>query len=276
MTNHHQPAVAVLLSTYNGEKYLSEQLDSLLQQSWRNFSIVVRDDGSEDGTLAILQHYLSRHANKLHQVPAAAESTTAGCNNLGASAAFGMLMQYVLANKSRLGLSSAYMMLCDQDDVWIADKIERQMQLMLHKEAATGTRNGANKPLLIHSDLRVVDADRQLIADSLVRFQGLEMQRKRFCDLIISNLVTGCTALLNEALATRALPIASQAIMHDWWLAMVAAAFGELVFIDEPLVDYRQHGHNTSGARQHQRASLRRLDGWQRLFSLPPVCICSK
>lgn len=262
MTTSNAPALAVLLPTYNGEKYLTEQLDSLLEQSYSNFRIVVRDDGSSDNSAELLKQYASENPNRFCLIQSAEGSTT----NLGASASFSFLIKYALENKALLGLDKAYMMFCDQDDLWFPDKIERQMQLILQTEQELGE----SMPVLVHSDLRVVSEEKELIAESLARYQGLETERNRFCNIVISNLVTGCTALINESLAYKALPVSADAIMHDWWLAMVASAFGKLLYMDEPLVHYRQHGQNTIGAKEHHRATPRRLDHLQRVFSLTP------
>jgi hypothetical protein len=97
-----------------------------------------------------------------------------------------------------------------------------------------------------------------------VRYQGLKPLRNSFGRLLVSNTVTGCTALCNEALLMRALPVPAQAVMHDWWLALVAGAFGRLSYIDAPLLQYRQHGANTIGAKEYKQPPL--LKGfWQRL-----------
>ena len=261
MTASDAPALAVLLSTYNGERFLAEQLNSLLGQSYDNFRIVVRDDGSSDDTPGILRHYAAQHSLRMHLLPSSDHPAGTVGKNLGASASFGCLLQYVLDNRQRLGLDRAYMLLCDQDDIWFPDKIERQLRQLL----AVERKNGVSLPVLVHSDLRVVSGDRQLIAESLTRFQGLETERNRFCQLVISNLVTGCTALINESLARKALPVPDQAIMHDWWLALVAAAFGELVFMDKALVHYRQHDSNAIGAKQHPGPG--RLHALRRLLS---------
>ncbi len=242
------PKLAILLSTYNGGEFLQEQLDSLFQQSYTNFVLVIRDDGSTDNTPEILQRNQAEHPDQVHVLSADHETS-----NLGASASFSYLVDYVLNHKSELGLEHAYMFFCDQDDVWFEQKIAKEFQCMQQAEARLG---GSDKPVLVHSDLRVVDENKALIAESFVRYQGLEVQRNGFCNIAISNLVTGCTALINEALARRALPVPAPAIMHDWWMAMVATAFGELHFIDEALVHYRQHGRNTIGAKEHQKAEI--------------------
>jgi hypothetical protein len=104
----------------------------------------------------------------------------------------------------------------------------------------------------------------------LINYQGLEIERNNFSNLVISNLVTGCTALINESLAEKALPIPESAIMHDWWLALVAAAFGKLVYLDIPLVRYRQHGSNTIGAKEFTKVSVVSMSLCRRILERKP------
>ncbi len=263
MPMNTQPQIAVLLSTYNGEKFLGEQLDSLLAQSYRSFVLVVRDDSSTDGTFALLQGYVDRHPDVLHLLPK-------DNDNKGANAAFAYLIDYVLNNKSMLGLHSAYMMFCDQDDIWYPDKMEKQIAAMLQAERSNATESSQQLPVLVHSDLEVVSEQNTVIAKSLIDYQGLEIDRNTFPNLVISNLVTGCTALINEALAEKALPIPEKAIMHDWWLALIATAFGELVYLDTALVHYRQHGNNTIGAKQSVKVTTSKLSFWRRVLARRP------
>jgi len=230
------PGVAILLPTYNGEKYLAEQLDSLIVQSYQKLIIIIRDDGSSDGTVQVIHSYQARFPDRFHIIENDGR-------NLGASNNFSFLMHYVLAHKEELGLKKAYMMFCDQDDIWADKKVELEMQTMGMAEA-----DGADIPILIHSDLQVISDSGTQIAESFMHYQGLEKEQNKFGQILFCNLVTGCTALINESLAIRSLPIPETAIMHDWWLALVASAFGKLVLINQPLVEYRQHITNTLGA----------------------------
>ena len=252
------PRLAILLSTYNGSAFLAEQLDSLFDQTYENFIVVVRDDGSTDNTLAILQDYKSREPDRVHMI----ESDT---GNLGARDSFAYLVDYALQHKDALGLESAYMMFCDQDDVWFPEKVATELQAMLETEQAH-----PDLPVLIHSDLQVVSETLEPVAPSLARYQGLETSRNGFNQMVISNLVTGCTALINEKLARKSLPVAGNAIMHDWWLALVAAAFGKVVYLDKALIHYRQHGSNTIGAKEHKQAIASQPGFWTRLLHLQP------
>jgi len=249
------PKIAILLSTYNGTKYLEEQLDSILNQTYSNYVIVARDDGSDDDTIQLLNKYAKKFTDKIHLLEQ-------DLLNLGASDSFSYLIEYVLENKQSLGLESAYMMFCDQDDIWSLEKIDKQIDEMIKVEKhQTGTKP---IPVLIHSNLRVVSEDKSLIAESFVHYQGLEIERNRFTNIMISNVVTGCTAFINEALARKAVPVSKEAIMHDWWLSLVASAFGKLVFIDAPLVSYRQHDANAIGAKESVQSTLVDRSFWQK------------
>lgn len=254
-----QPRVAILLSTYNGESYLREQLDSLFAQTYSDFVILARDDGSRDASIRILGDYAIRYPEKLRVIKEQA-------GNLGASGSFAWLLRYALENKEMLGLEPLYLMFCDQDDCWYEDKITKQMNALLACEAENLDSDGKPLPILIHSDLQVVGENLQPIAESLARYQGLETKRNSFPNLVISNLVTGCTALFNEALARKALPISTAAIMHDWWLALVASAFGKVVYLDTPLIRYRQHGSNTIGAKQREQRRVTSVGFWKRIM----------
>ncbi len=249
------PSLVVLLSTYNGERFLADQLDSLKRQTRQDFIVVARDDGSSDGSREVLEDYAARSPNCFLLLPKDPE-------NRGACASFAILMQTALDQAAELGLESPYLMFCDQDDIWREDKIERQMNLMRATEAGD-----PSVPVLVHSDLEVVSFENDHVAPSFAAYQGLDIDRNHFSDMTISNLVTGCTALINEALVRRALPISTDAIMHDWWLALTASAFGKVAYIAEPMVRYRQHDANTIGARRHTTARITRWSHWRRLIA---------
>jgi len=217
--------VDILLSTYNGQKYIKEQLDSIFDQSYKNFRVIVRDDGSSDATLAIVKSYDVEIL----------ESN----ENLGAKMSFATLLEYALHSSN-----SKYFMFADQDDVWHSDKIEKSVEAMkkLQKDTAKPL------PLLVHSDLRVVDEKLNGIDNSFWHYSRIHPKYNQLNRLLMQNTVTGCTMLLNRELAHLALPIAPKAIMHDWWIAMVASAFGKIAYINESTIEYRQHGGNEIGA----------------------------
>lgn len=225
-----KPAVDILLATYNGAQYLAPQLDSILAQTFTGWRLLVRDDGSTDATPAILASYQAKFPNSITILPNEGQT-------LGASGNFAQLMRLADAD---------YLMFCDQDDVWRPDKTELTLAAMRELEA----RHGTDTPLLIHTDLSVVGEDLSPVADSLWRFQhsdpvgGTALNR-----LLVQNAVTGCTVMINRALSDLALPIPAEAVMHDWWLALTASAFGQIGHLPASTVLYRQHGANDVGAR---------------------------
>ena len=221
----------ILLSTHNGEAFLSEQIDSLLSQSFTNWKLCIRDDGSTDGTQQIITHYVNLCSSKIVQY-----HDTLGC--IGASQSFSELISHSRAQ---------YIALCDQDDVWCSNKLAIQMSKMLEEEG----KLGRDFPLLINTDLQVTDQALNVLSGSLWRYQNLDPEG--MCDLrhvLAQNHFTGCTFLMNRALINSSLPVSDMAIMHDWWLALVAAAKGAIISINESTVLYRQHGENEIGAKR--------------------------
>lgn len=230
MTICDSSLIQVLLATYNGENYLAEQLDSLLAQQGVGFTVLVRDDGSTDSTLDIVQRYM-------HEFPGQFMLCEKE-GRLGAAGSFDWLL-------SRS--DAPYIAFCDQDDVWSPNKLRILLERMHTLEADFGK----DAPILVHSDLTVVDRDLHRIHSSFWKYSGLDARRHRLVQLLISNTVTGCALLANRALVKRATPIPQEATMHDHWFALVAAATGHIAPVYNPLVAYRQHGRNTLGARAY-------------------------
>ena len=222
-------SLQILLGTYDGETYLTELLDSIVAQTHRGWSLTVRDDGSRDGTLAIAQDYARHHPERIVVTGRQSPSGSAARN----------FLELVAASTAR------YVMLADQDDVWLPDKIEVTLAAMRDLEA----RLGPGVPALVHTDLTVTDADLHVIERSMVRSQALDGEESRLGALVTQNPVTGCTVMVNRALADLVTPPFDDVAMHDWWLAIIAAAFGGLAFVGRPTVLYRQHGSNAVGAR---------------------------
>ncbi|MGH7508229.1 MAG: glycosyltransferase family 2 protein [Gemmatimonadales bacterium] len=240
-------SVTILLSTYNGSRFLAEQIESIRRQSFTNWNLLVRDDGSSDETVWVVESM------------AAADRRVALLKdrrgNLGPTGSFGVLLEHVLES------GAGYVALADQDDIWELNKLARQVDLLEREEREVGETT----PLLVHSDLAVVREDLSLVHPSFFAFQGL----RRPADwplgrLLIQNVVTGCTTLFNRALLRVAVPV-PPVIMHDWWLALCAVASGRVVYLPEPTVRYRQHGQNAQGSRGWRSAvikALRRPRSW--------------
>lgn len=228
-----EPAlVDVLLATYNGSRYLAQQLDSILAQTHTPWRILVSDDGSSDETLEILQQYGARLGNRLVLVP----NPDAG---KGVVRNFENLMQASL-NDGR----ARWAVFADQDDVWLPEKIASQLHEMVRIEAG----DAPAVPCLVHSDLTVVDEALTVLSPSFARYQRMDPAGCSQLSLLSVNQVTGCTMMVNRALLARALPLPAETIMHDWWCALISGS-GRRSFIDQPLILYRQHGANQLGAK---------------------------
>lgn len=219
--------ITVLLAVYNGEKYLKQQIDSLLCQTAENIRIIIRDDGSTDTSLNIIDSYCQQFPNKIFKL--IGEPTGCAQHN------FAQLLKKC---------DDDYIMFCDQDDIWLPEKVEKTFAAMKDAE-------GDNKdlPVLVHSDLKVVDEQLQTISPSFFEFQQLKQDNITLPKLLVQNYVTGCTVMINRALKNRCGEIPDTCIMHDWWLALVAVLFGKLVCIGESTMLYRQHRNNQVGAK---------------------------
>ncbi|MFH0944138.1 MAG: glycosyltransferase family 2 protein [Planctomycetota bacterium] len=224
----------ILLATHNGETYLREQLDSLLAQDCAGWQVIARDDGSIERTPYILSEYAAAHPDEITLLYEPSM-------RLGASGNFSTLLAHALTKEDASAL-----MFCDQDDVWHSGKVRTSLEKLEELEAAAGP----DVPVLVHSDMTVVDDNLNVVAPSFWRYQGINPKfTDRLNRLLVMNTVTGCATIINRALAEQSLPVPVDAVMHDWWLALVAAAFGRSAWIATPLADYRQHGKNTVGAK---------------------------
>ena len=232
--------IDILLGTYNGAAFLEQQLDSIAAQSHGTWRLIARDDGSTDGTTEILTAFQARHSDKVVLL----EDRD---GNLGLVANFSRLMEVSDAR---------YAAFCDQDDVWVPEKLK----LCLARMRGLERDHSAGLPLLVFADLEVVDQNLQTIHKSFWQSQGLRPERCNVLSrLLLQNVVTGCTVLMNRALLRKAAPIHPAAEMHDWWVALTAAAFGVAGFVSRPTVRYRQHGQNIVGARSMALAMLPQL-----------------
>lgn len=225
--------IAILLATYNSSKYIREQIDSLLSQTYKDFIIYVRDDCSTDKTPIILQDYKNRYPERFVIVDNEGKSLRAYHN-------FVELMYKV---------ESPYYMFCDHDDVWLSDKIEVSMARMQQESL-----NHTDKPIIVHTDMMVVDQNLNIINESFWSYTKLLPKHVRFKDLVCCNSVNGCTVLLNNKAKQVALQNVDNATMHDMLVAQSVAANGGIVAaVMQPTVLYRQHIDNVVGAHERNR-----------------------
>lgn len=229
MQNNFDPQIAILLSIYNGSSYLQEQLDSLLNQSYKNLIILVRDDGSVDSSIEIVKSY-----SKILNIIILEDS-----QNIGVKKSFSYLLKYAIDK-----LDSTYFMFCDQDDIWKTDKVEKTLLKIIEVE-----KFYKNKPILIHSDLKLVDNNLNEMYESFWKFEKIDPKKNSFNNLLLQNTITGCTVMINKSLAEKSIEIPESCIMHDWWIGLVASYFGVISYIDDKTILYRQHESNTIGAQ---------------------------
>lgn len=221
--------IDILMAVYNNGKYILEQLHSLIEQTYPHFRIIVRDDCSTDDSVSLIQHFSQKYPRKILLIQ--------GKNNLGARGNFAALMDYAEAD---------YIMFCDADDVWLPTKIEESLALMQKNEAIYGKR----MPLLVHTDLIVVDKQLRTLNNSFWNLSKINPRTAHSLNrLLVQNVITGCTMLINRPLLQLAGLIPQEAIMHDWWIGLVASAFGRIDFLTKSLILYRQHGKNETGAK---------------------------
>lgn len=221
--------VDILLATCNGEKFLAEQLDSILNQTYTNFRIIIRDDASQDKTVPIIQEYTQRFPKKILFIQ--------GHERLGAKNNFSKLME----------ISSApYVLFSDQDDIWLPHKVEKTLLAMQNMEK----KHGSN-PFLVHTDLTVVDEHQKIKHLSFWKYAHLNpLHGMTLNRLLNQNVVTGCTMMANRLLIELSRPIPQEAFMHDWWIALAASVFGKIDVLHESTIHYRQHGKNALGAQK--------------------------
>lgn len=222
--------VDILLPTYNGEKFLSAQIDSLLHQTYSDWRLIIKDDLSSDSTLSLVNEYKDKYPDKI---------VVLGNQSLkkGVIGSFENLLEVSAAH---------YVAFCDQDDVWNSDKLLLQVKKMRELEAI----HGESMPILIHTDLSVVDDRLEMISESLWKHQHISPEKmSALRRLLVQNCVTGCTVLINRPLAKLALPFPEDVIMHDWWMALIAVSEGVLCDMRATTVKYRQHDNNDTGAK---------------------------
>ena len=222
--------ITILLAAYNGAQYIDQMIQSIQAQTATNWRLILSDDNSEDGTPEILERYAQEDSGRIVHYRSGQR--------------FGCAQRHFMHLLEKFH-DSEYIMFCDQDDVWHEDKVSKTLEKMKEIEL------DVSRPAMVHSDLQVVDSELRVIDPSFMHFSKLNGYRLELKQLLVQNVVTGCTMMINQALAAMScIEIPSQGIlMHDWWLALLAAACGQTGFLDEATMDYRQHGGNVIGAK---------------------------
>ena len=219
--------VQILLAVYNGESYLKEQLDSIINQSFKDWELLASDDCSTDSSLDILNQYTLKDPR----------IKVISSNKKYGSAKTNFMNLFLYAN-------AEFVMTCDQDDVWDTDKIEVTLKCMKQRDQ--------NVPTLVCTDLRVVDKELNVLNDSFLAYSHMDASKLNFGYFLSSSIVTGCTMMINQRLLEM-MQIEinpNNILMHDWWASLIASAFGAIIYLHQPTISYRQHQNNSVGAEK--------------------------
>lgn len=233
--------IAIIMATYNGEKYIKEQIDSILEQTYTNWTLYINDDSSNDKTIKILKEYREQYSTKI--VLMKNES-----NRHGATANFADLFGKVT--------DADYFVFCDQDDRWENCKLE----LMLRKIKEEETKK--LEPLLVYCRMNIVNQDMQILATSLEDYTHVDLGKTdHFLKLLMVNYVPGCAMFFNRELKEKISCFPETIGLHDWWVILICATMGRVERLENPaLANYRQHVNNTLGVKNTKSTILRILD----------------
>ncbi|MBE0649553.1 MAG: glycosyltransferase family 2 protein [Bacteroidales bacterium] len=222
--------IDILLSTYNGEQFLEELLQSLIDQSYSDWRLLVRDDGSTDNTVEILDAFRKKEQERVIIFKDDQK-------NLGPKKSFEALLQSSTAD---------YIMFCDQDDVWMKDKVQQTYDKMKTLE-----QQDPESPVLVFTDLTVVDKNLNVLHPSLWQYTKVKPENiNNVYRLLVNNPVVGCTVMINKAAKSVALPFPEKAVMHDWWMALNISRKGKAGFVPAPTIFYRLHEKNNLGVSE--------------------------
>ena len=253
--------VHILLSTYNGARYLAQQLDSILAQTYTDWRLYIRDDGSSDGTVALAETYAKRDKRVV---------VVRDGENLGAMGSFMRLLE-------QQG-DADYFAFADQDDYWAPEKIALCVEAIQKAEAQY-----PDQPIVVHTDLQVVDSDLQPIAPSFWQYSNIrpDLLDRHIRYMAICNSVTGCTMLFNAKARACAMPVTNRAFMHDAWIALMTMKHGgKVIPLYQTPICYRQHGDNTIGATRYSvmgRTVEKRLQDAEMSYSMAhPIVYANK
>lgn len=218
--------VHIMMATYNGERYIAEQIESILKQTYIEWKLFIRDDGSEDCTTRIIQEYMNKYPMKIFMM----ESNTIYHE---AKRNFAALYEKVP--------EAEYYAFCDQDDIWKENKLQECVSYF--------QRNENSIPTLIYHDMYVGTDEQHVIDKPYFEYSGLRLDPDMpFQRTLLYNTIPGCAMLFNDKLRKAVKKIPKECNMHDWWMLLcVLALDGNVIYCDEKLSIYRQHAGNEIG-----------------------------
>ena len=220
--------IDILMATYNGEKYLAEQLDSIINQTYHNWNLLIRDDNSTDRTLEIIQDY----QKKDNRIKLLKDNE----GNLGIVKNFEELLK---------NSESEFIMFSDQDDIWIENKLDAYLKT---------AEKIKTKGFLLHSDAVLFNKNK---SDASIRtFISKKAEKKGLENTFFNYFVQGATILISKEIKNFILPFPKEAYLHDRYIHLISELFFERIFVNEALIYYRQHGDNQIGAKNTIRELL--------------------
>lgn len=222
--------VNIILASYNGEKYLEEQLDSIMNMDFKDFVLHVCDDCSKDSTCDIVRRYIDKYPGRI--------KLYVNESNMGSTGSFLFNLKRVAAESPSL-----YYMFSDQDDVWLSDKINISLAAISKIER----RHRASRPALVFNDALIVNDKLEYVSRSFYKTDRLKVHKTGFSRMLMENKCIGCTMMMNRALVDMVSGPHPDIRYHDWWVALVASAFGYVKFVKTPTIMYRQHQNNQVG-----------------------------
>jgi len=224
--------VSVVMATYNGEKYIADQIQSIIDQTEKNIELIIQDDASSDKTVEIIRSFeksmkISLQINKKR---------------------IGFVSNF---EKGIARATGRYIALSDQDDIWVENKIENLI-------------NEIGSADLIHSNCELIDDAGNILFS---KWKKAALIRNAGSELLFENDITGCTILFKKELLSIILPFPLGLSYHDWWIAMCAASRKGIKYVDQALVKYRQHNNQEAGAGINRSSALVALTQKMRLFN---------
>ncbi|MCR5324807.1 MAG: glycosyltransferase family 2 protein [Lachnospiraceae bacterium] len=224
--------VNVILSAYNGKKYISEQIESILDSEYQDFRLFIFDDASTDDTVEIVNQYEKEYPEKVFLVKNTQNKGL--CNNFISGIQFA----------ARIA-PAEYYAFCDQDDVWL----EKRLSVCLENINRIESECSPDTPILLFTDAVLVDEELNSLGTTFFKADRLNTEKLNFSRMLTENRCIGCTSFMNAALVKMIYGSDKRIRYHDWWTALIASAFGRLEFIDIPTVLYRQHSDNVVGQK---------------------------
>lgn len=211
--------ISVALAVYNGERFLQQQLESLENQTLKPRELVVVDDCSSDASIKIIDNFPSTFEKKIYRNE----------KNEGVIRSF---------RKATASTTGKYIALCDQDDIWLPNKLQLSLQKI--KEC------DENKASIVFTDLKVIDDEGKVINPSYWKLRSTVPDKFTLADILFGNIITGCTTFFNQRMKEEFLKMPDEVMMHDHWLALIAYSFGNYAFIDQPTILFRSHNTNVT------------------------------